>query len=120
MTERSILARGEVADLAAPLAALRLLAMDFAELPAPSVKISPLFPNQLELSLYDDLGLFETWRAALGIAAADVEFRELDAGRLWALRASCAFAGAELRLVGYGESLARTRESAKAGSGVAA
>ncbi|MCQ4042991.1 hypothetical protein ACFOSC_13860 [Streptantibioticus rubrisoli] len=118
MNERSIFTRGQVADLSAPLTALRVLAVDFAGLPAPSVKISSVYPNQLELSLYDDLGLFETWRAALSIAAADVEFIELNAGRIWMLRARREFAGAELMLVGFGESLARTRDRANVGAAV--
>ncbi|QDO01118.1 hypothetical protein FNV65_37175 [Streptomyces sp. S1A1-8] len=98
-------------DLTVPMRALRALAVDFPDLPAPTLEISTIWPKRLELTLYDDLAPFETWRVALGIAPDDVQFREQGNGRTWVLEASGEFAGAELKLVAYGDSLDSLRES---------
>ncbi|ATL83342.1 hypothetical protein DNK48_27755 [Streptomyces malaysiensis subsp. malaysiensis] len=90
-------------DLAVPMRALRLLAADFGHLPAPTVSVSPIYPERLELSLHSGLPGFEAWREALGIAAEDVDHHVHDGGRTRALCASVAYAGAELELVGYGD-----------------
>ena len=53
--------------LAVPMRALRALALDFADLPAPTLAISTVYPKRLELSLHQGLGPFDVWRMALGI-----------------------------------------------------
>ncbi|WP_326729944.1 hypothetical protein [Streptomyces phaeochromogenes] len=90
-------------DLAVPLRALRLLTVDFGHLPAPTVGISPIYPNRLDLSLHSGLPGFEAWREALGIAPEDVTYRVQSDGRTRVLRAIAAYAGAELELTGYGD-----------------
>ncbi|KKD04937.1 hypothetical protein [Streptomyces sp. WM6386] len=90
-------------DLAAPMRALRLLAIDFGHLPAPTVSISPIYPDRLELALHSGLLDFEAWREALDAAPGDVEYRVQGDGRTSVLRTIAAYAGAELELVGYGD-----------------
>lgn len=90
--------------LSAPLRVLRLLAADFGHLPAPTVNVSPIYPNRLELALHrDGLHGFEVWREALGIAPNAVDFSVQCDGRTGVLRTLTAHAGAELELVGYGD-----------------
>ncbi|MFE2474277.1 hypothetical protein [Streptomyces mirabilis] len=103
--------------LTVPMRALRALAVDFPDLPAPTLEISTIWPKRLELSLHNGLGLFETWRVALGIAPDDVQFREQSDGRTWVLLASGEFAGAELKLIAYGDSPDSLRESSGDGGG---
>jgi hypothetical protein len=104
-------------DLTVPLRALRALAVEIPDLPAPTLEISTIWPKRLELSLYDDLAPFETWRVALGIAPDDVQFREQSNGRTWVLQAFGEFAGAELKLIAYGDSLDNLREQSRDGGG---
>lgn len=90
-------------DLVVPLRALRLLAADFGHLPVPSVHVSPVYPDRLEVSLHSGLPGFEAWREALGIAPDAVTCREQSDGRTRVLRALIPYAGAVLELVGYGD-----------------
>ncbi|MFJ9902023.1 hypothetical protein ACIRVK_03775 [Streptomyces sp. NPDC101152] len=89
--------------LAVPLRALRLLVVDFGHLPAPTVGISPIYPDRLELALHSGLTGFEAWREALGVAPEEVTYRLQSDGRTRVLRTTIAYAGAELELVGYGD-----------------
>ncbi|PAZ17520.1 hypothetical protein CLM62_02025 [Streptomyces sp. SA15] len=94
-------------ELAVPLRALRLLALDFPHLPAPHVHLSTVFVERLELSLHDvartgdSFAAFEAWRAALGIAPDTVTFHVQADGRTQVLRAECRFGGAEVGLIAY-------------------
>ncbi|WEO97363.1 hypothetical protein A6P39_026950 [Streptomyces sp. FXJ1.172] len=88
-------------DLAAPLRALRLLAADFGHLSAPAVRVTPIYPERLELAFHDDLAGFEGWRDALGIAPDAVTHGTQSGGRTRVLRSSIEYAGAELELVAY-------------------
>ncbi|MCX4698667.1 hypothetical protein [Streptomyces sp. NBC_01373] len=90
-------------DLAVPLRALRLLAADFGYLAAPDVHLTPIYPNRVSLSFHRDLGAFEAWREALGIAPDAVRHGTQSAGRTRVLRASAQCAGAELELVAYAD-----------------
>ncbi|WP_328735447.1 hypothetical protein [Streptomyces bobili] len=101
-----------LAGLSVPMRALRMLAAEYGDLPAPAVGVSTIYPERLELSLHKGLGAFEVWRAALGIGPDEVEFGE-QAGSIWTLQASALYAGAEVRLVAYGPSL----DSVRAGTG---
>ncbi|MEU8958826.1 hypothetical protein AB0C93_31580 [Streptomyces sp. NPDC048518] len=96
-----------VEELSPALMALRLLAVDFAKLPAPCVRISPIFPAVLDLSLHDDLGAFEPWRVALGIAREDIDFHTQGDGQTWVLCASIDYAGARVTLNAFGDVLRR-------------
>ncbi|MFJ9479946.1 hypothetical protein ACIRRI_33885 [Streptomyces mirabilis] len=86
-----------------PVRVLRLLAADFGHLPAPTVSISPIYPDRLELSLHSGLISFEAWREALAIAPEDVNYRVQCDGRTVVLRSTAAYAGIELELIGYGD-----------------
>ncbi|MEU9780918.1 hypothetical protein AB0H92_08115 [Streptomyces phaeochromogenes] len=90
-------------DLAVPLRVLRLLASDFGHLSAPSVQVSTVYPERLELAFYDDLPGFEAWREALGIAPDTVTYREQSDGRTRVLRTSVDYAGSAIRLTGYAD-----------------
>ncbi|WMD03218.1 hypothetical protein [Streptomyces sp. FXY-T5] len=89
--------------LAAPLRALRLLAVDFSHLPAPDVRMSPVCPDRLELSFHRGLPDFEVWREALDISPDAVVYREQSDGRTRVLKASADFAGAAVELTGYSD-----------------
>ncbi|MGW4980585.1 hypothetical protein [Streptomyces mirabilis] len=90
-------------DLVMPVRVLRLLAADFGHLPAPTVGISPIYPDRLELSLHSGLPGFEAWREALGVAPEDVNYHVQGDGRTGVLRSTAAYAGVELELIGYGD-----------------
>jgi hypothetical protein len=90
-------------DLATPLRALRLLTVDFGHLPAPTLSVSTVYPDRLELSFHDGLPAFEAWREALGVAPDDVVYREQNDGQTRVLRAMAGYAGAVLKLTGYGD-----------------
>lgn len=106
-----------LADLSAPLIALRLLAAEFPHLPAPTVEVSPIYPERLELSFHDNFAGFEAWREALNIASGSVVHRVQAGGQTGVLRVHTTFAGAELELVGYAKVPAVV--PVLAGSGVA-
>ncbi|MEU3735966.1 hypothetical protein AB0E78_02655 [Streptomyces sp. NPDC032198] len=102
--------------LAVPLRALRVLALDFPDLPAPTVHISPIYPERLQLSLHDDLGAFEPWRLALHIARDAVDFHSQGDGETWVLEAYVDVTGATVRLNAFGDARVPERPSvAKAG-----
>ena len=90
-------------DLAVPLRALRLLALDFGHLVAPDITVSTVYPDRLELTFHNGLTDFEEWRQALGIAPDTVAYREQNAGRTRVLTASADYAGTVLELTGYGD-----------------
>ncbi|MCX4984548.1 hypothetical protein [Streptomyces sp. NBC_00572] len=90
-----------LADLSAPLLALRLFGAEFAHMPAPTVEVSPIYPERLELSFHDDFAAFEAWREALNIAPESVVHRVQLGGQTGVLRVHATFAGAELMLIGY-------------------
>ena len=90
-------------DLTAPMRALRLLAADFPHLPTPYIEFGPIFPEQLTLSLHDDLEAFEAWREALGVPTDAVTHREQSGGRTHVPRASISYAGAEVHLRGFSD-----------------
>ncbi|MFJ5967279.1 hypothetical protein [Streptomyces sp. NPDC093060] len=88
-------------DLVVPLRALRLLAADLGHLSAPAVWVTTIYPDRLELSFHDDLGGFEAWCDALGIAPGAVTHGTQSGGRTQVLRASAERSGAKLELVAY-------------------
>ncbi|MGW5461085.1 hypothetical protein [Streptomyces sp. NPDC003996] len=90
-------------DLAVPLRALRMLAVDVGHLPAPCVQVSTVYPNRLELSFHDDLAGFEAWREALGIAPDAVAHGTQGDGRTRVLKTTVDFAGAVLELTGFAQ-----------------
>ncbi|MFH8793291.1 hypothetical protein [Streptomyces sp. NPDC017941] len=92
-------------DLAVPLRVLRLLAAEFGHLAAPSVQVSTIYPNQLDLTFHDDLPGFEEWRAALEIAPDAVTYGE-QAHRTRVLNASVEYAGAVVELTGFADIVA--------------
>ncbi|MET9434462.1 hypothetical protein [Streptomyces sp. NPDC006551] len=91
-----------LADLGAPLIALRVLSVDYPLLPAPCISLSTVYPERLELSFHDDFGAFEAWREALGIDPLNVVHRVHRDGRTCVLGVHVDYAGAELHLIGFG------------------
>ncbi|GAA3104232.1 hypothetical protein [Streptomyces goshikiensis] len=91
--------------LDAPLRALRLLAADHPHLPAPTVSVSTIYPDRLELSFHDGFNAFEAWRDALMIDLNRVDHHVHADGRTQVLAAEVQYAGACLCLVGYTEVL---------------
>ncbi|MET7715874.1 hypothetical protein [Streptomyces sp. NPDC005407] len=87
--------------LSAPLLVLRMFSAEFSHLPAPSVSVSTVYPDQLELSFHNDFGGFEAWRDALGIAAGSVSHHVQGDGRTRVLEAVADYAGARVSLIGF-------------------
>lgn len=83
------------------VAPLHKLTVTFGYLPAPTVWMSPIYPERLELAFHDELDAFESWREALDIAPDAVASSTQVDGRTRVLRASTAYAGTELDLVAY-------------------
>lgn len=90
-----------LADVHAPVLALRVLFSELSGLPAGQIRVSDIYPDQLDVSLHDDLSAFETWRTALGIAPDLVTCRTQGDGRTWVLKAQVDYAGARVCLTGY-------------------
>ncbi|MGW6462193.1 hypothetical protein ACWF94_40765, partial [Streptomyces sp. NPDC055078] len=87
-----------LSGLSVPLRVLRLLAADFPGLPAPTVNVSTVFPERLELALHDDFAAFEAWRTALGIDPGAVSYGERGGCRTRVLSVTADYAGALVRL----------------------
>lgn len=105
--------------LSAPLRALRLLALDFPDLPAPVIDVTAIYPNRLSLSVHPSNGgfaAFEAWRAALGIAPDAVDFNVQCDHRTAVMTAHTEYGGADIVLTGFTEVPAGARMS---GAGVA-
>ncbi|MGW3021217.1 hypothetical protein [Streptomyces longwoodensis] len=90
-------------DLAVPLRALRLLSADFGRLAAPTVGVTTIWPDRLELSFHGDLAAFEAWRAALDIAPDAVTHSTQSGGRTRVLLGFGQYAGATVKLVAYAD-----------------
>lgn len=88
-------------DLAVPLLALRVLLSEFPDLPSGYFRVSDIYPDQLDMSLHDNLAAFERWRDALGIAPESVTCGDQSGGRTRVLEAECDYAGARIRLTGF-------------------
>ncbi|MFF2997311.1 hypothetical protein ACFVTC_22540 [Streptomyces sp. NPDC057950] len=98
--------------LSAPLRALRLLALNFPDLPAPVIDVSSIYPDRLALSFHVSQGGFagfEAWRAALGIAPDAVDFHVQCDHRTGVMTAQTKYSGADIELTGYTEVPAGTR-----------
>jgi len=90
--------------LAAQLPALEALVVigrTFAHLPGADMQTGPIYPDQLTISLHDNLDGFEQWRAVLGIAPGDVEHRQRPGRAHMTLKGTATFHGVTVELVGY-------------------
>ncbi|PWI43296.1 hypothetical protein [Streptomyces sp. ICBB 8177] len=97
------------------ITALAGLLAAFPDLPAASFEITTLVTADavgpgVRVALHDDLGAFETWRAALGIDPGAVGHTELITCRC--LKAQTQFAGVPLVLVGFAPLTAPVRGAA--------
>ncbi|WP_405507610.1 hypothetical protein OG323_14660 [Streptomyces cyaneofuscatus] len=88
-------------DLSAAVTALASLTVRFPDLPGVAVRITTVYPDQLELAAHDDLSAFEAWREALGIDPEDVVHGVQSGGMTRVLDAHTVFMGARLRLIGF-------------------
>jgi hypothetical protein len=89
-----------VADQKAALTAVARLVSAFGHLPAPEWNVSRIYPEQVDVSLHDDLGDFEQWRTVLGIGPDDIKYRTQSGAIV--LTAKIQWGGASVNLVGYG------------------
>ncbi|GAA4663099.1 hypothetical protein [Streptomyces youssoufiensis] len=101
-----------LAAQAVALDALAQLGAAMGHLPGAHISLSDITPNQLDISLHDDLGDFETWRSALGIAADTVTY--IARTRHTVLKAHATFAGATIELCGYAALLPQPESGAEA------
>jgi hypothetical protein len=83
--------------------ALAQIAAAFGHLPAVCFDLGDIYPDRLDISVHDNLGHFEVWRCALGIAADAVEYGTFGSKMYLSGRGS--FAGATVKLTGYAASL---------------
>jgi hypothetical protein len=89
-----------VADQKAGLTALARVVAAFPDLPAPEWNVSRVDPEQVDISLHDDLGDFEAWRTVLGIGPDDITYRAQSSATV--LTAKIQWGEASVNLVGYG------------------
>ncbi|ATY97218.1 hypothetical protein [Streptomyces cavourensis] len=94
-------------DLTAPVTVLTSLMARFPGLPGVTVRICPIFPDQVELAVHDDLTAFEAWREALEISPEKVVHRVQSQGTTHVLDVHTVLMGARLRLVAYADILGR-------------
>ncbi|NSC22606.1 hypothetical protein FM076_16075 [Streptomyces albus subsp. chlorinus] len=87
--------------MSAPVAALALLMAGDPNLPAPTVHMTTVYPDRLELSFYDEPTAFEPWCAALGIEPGTVEERSQEGGSTHVRKAVTSYGGATVRLISY-------------------
>ncbi|MEU2789056.1 hypothetical protein [Streptomyces sp. NPDC007100] len=93
-----------LADQQAALDAAAVLARTFSHLPAAYIAVSPVYPSQIDIGLHEGLGDFETWREALSLPPADVEYRTYGDGVF--LRGRGKSLGANVEITGYAPVLA--------------
>ncbi|MFD3329015.1 hypothetical protein [Streptomyces sp. NPDC058701] len=87
--------------LGAPMMALRIFADVYRHLPAPTVSISTVYPDLLELAFHDDLDGFEIWREALVIPSRTVSDGVQEGGLTRVLKAETTYSGGRVKLIGY-------------------
>lgn len=87
------------------LEALVVIGRTFAHLPGADMQTGPIYPDQLTISLHDNLDGFEQWRTVLGIAPDDVEHRQRPGRTHMTLKATTTFHGVTVELVGYAPAL---------------
>lgn len=100
--------------MGAPMMALRVFADVYRHLPAPTVSISTVYPNLLELAFHDDLDGFETWCEALGIPSRNVSHGVQRGGRTRVLKAETTYSGGRVLLIGYARIPACDEERSRA------
>ncbi|MFF4424901.1 hypothetical protein ACFY04_29720 [Streptomyces sp. NPDC001549] len=103
--------------MAAPLMALRIFEDRYRHLPVPSVSISKVCPDVLELAFHDDLDGFETWCVALGIPSRKVSHGVQEGGRTLVLRAETTYSGGRVQLIGFAKILISDGERSRAEGG---
>ncbi|MER6517334.1 hypothetical protein ABT246_10745 [Streptomyces sp. NPDC001553] len=85
-------------EMQAPLLVLGVFAGHFWHLPAPTVSVSNVFPDQLDLDFFDAPADFEAWREALGIDPQSISTPvQLSKGNR-VLTVEAEWGGAQLRL----------------------
>jgi hypothetical protein len=94
-----------MADQAAAIEVLAVIGRTFAHMPPVDINLSPITPGELTLSIHNDLGAFEEWRTALGIAADDIEHQQRPRSSHMTLKGRTVFARVDVELVGYAPAL---------------
>ncbi|MFD3544696.1 hypothetical protein ACFWUW_03595 [Streptomyces sp. NPDC058655] len=100
--------------MGAPMMALRIFADVYRHLPAPTMSISTVYPDLLELAFHDDLDGFEIWCEALGIPSRTVSHGVQRGGRTRVLKAETTYSGGRVKLIGYARITAPDGERSRA------
>lgn len=98
---RIVPGRPALAEQLTALEALIVIGRTFAHLPGADFHLSPITPGMVTISLHDNLDGFEQWRAALGIADGDVEYRQRPSSTHMTLKGVTTFTRATVELVGF-------------------
>ncbi|MEV5944494.1 hypothetical protein [Streptomyces sp. NPDC051994] len=93
-------------DLSRPLAVLKELAAEFPLLPAPTIAVTTIYPNRLEMSFHDNFGDFEAWREALGIDPASVRHNLQSGDTTCVLHGTAVRDDVTVELIAYGPNVA--------------
>lgn len=100
-------------EMQAPLLVLGVFAGHFWHLPAPTVSVSSVFPDQLDLDFFDTPAAFEAWREALGIDPQTISERVQGNGASRVLTVEAEWGGAMLRLRSFAPVLALVEERSR-------
>ncbi|MFE5517451.1 hypothetical protein ACFQ9Q_06890 [Streptomyces virginiae] len=100
-------------EMQAPLLVLGAFAGHFWHLPAPTVSVSSVFPERLDLDFFDTPAAFEAWREALGIDPQTISEHVQGDGVNRILTVEAEWGGALLRLRSFAPVLALTEERSR-------
>lgn len=84
-------------DQGSPVLLLAQLHRDMPTLPGADFRLSPIYPNRLEISVHDGLDVFEAWRVALGLDVPVVRDRQ----KTWWVSVDGVVADVPVRLTGF-------------------
>ncbi|MGW2588100.1 hypothetical protein ACWCYZ_43805 [Streptomyces virginiae] len=90
-----------LSSMGAPLMALRIFADEYRHLPAPTISISTVYPDLLELSFHDDADGFEIWCEALRIRPGAVQHSVQRDGRTSVMKAATNYSGGPVKLISF-------------------
>ncbi|MFF4390750.1 hypothetical protein ACFY0G_28785 [Streptomyces sp. NPDC001552] len=85
-------------EMQAPLLVLGVFAGHFWHLPAPTVSVSSVFPDRLDMDFFDTPAAFEAWREALGIDPQTISEHVQGNGVNRVLEVEAEWGGARLRM----------------------
>ncbi|MFI1948806.1 hypothetical protein ACH46F_33775 [Streptomyces virginiae] len=101
-------------EMQAPLLVLGVFAGHFWHLPAPTVSVSSVYPDRLDLDFFDAPADFEAWREALGIDPQLISEHVQRSGGNRVLTVDAEWGGAQLRLRSFALVPASVEERSRA------